>query len=71
METFVSPLFRSKVVQTAVLQSDGGWVVGRGVWRVGGGWGGGERWKGADKNPILLTACAPAVSAPWEGFHLT
>lgn len=38
METFVSPLFRSKVVQTAVLQSDGGWVVGRGVWRVEGGW---------------------------------
>lgn len=37
----------------------------------GGGVGGGERWKGADKNPILLTACAPAVSAPWEGFHLT
>lgn len=45
----------------------GGWSGG-----VFGEWGGGgERWKGADKNPILLTACAPAVSAPWEGFHLT
>lgn len=43
METFVSPLFRSKVVQTAVLQSDGGWVVGRGVWRVEGGVGGVEK----------------------------